>query len=64
MPAGHVFSKIELQLLIHLVPDRCGDRIIRRSLSFYITKLARLGGYLARTSDSPPGNKVMWSGLS
>jgi hypothetical protein len=33
-------------------------------LSFYITKLAKLGGYLARSGDSPPGNKVMWRGLS
>ena len=28
------------------------------------TKVARLGGYLARTNDSPPGNMVMWRGLS
>ena len=27
-------------------------------------KLARLGGYLARVSDPPPGNIVMWRGLS
>ena len=26
--------------------------------------MARLGGYLARASDSPPGNTVMWRGLS
>jgi len=26
-------------------------------------KLARLGGYLARASDPPPGNIVMWRGL-
>ncbi|CDM60188.1 hypothetical protein LPU83_pLPU83b_0193 (plasmid) [Rhizobium favelukesii] len=34
------------------------------SLNFYLTKLARLGGYLARTSDPPPGNTVVWRGLS
>ena len=33
-------------------------------LSSYITKVARLGGYLARASDGPPGNTVMWRGLS
>jgi len=64
MAAGHVFSETERQLLDHLVPDRPGDRTAKRSLSFYITKLARLGGYLARAGDSPPGNKVMWRGLS
>ena len=64
MPAGHVFSKTERQLLDHLVPDRAVDRTLKRPLSFYITKLARLGGYLARADDPPPGNKVMWRGLS
>lgn len=64
MPAGHMFSETERQLLDHLVPDRLADRPAKRSLSFYITKLARLGGYLARAHDPPPGNKVMWRGLS
>jgi len=26
--------------------------------------IARLGGYLARANDSPPGNMVIWRGLS
>src|SRR3954466_3911098 len=26
------------------------------ALAFYLTKLARLGGYLARAADPPPGN--------
>jgi len=30
----------------------------------YIVKLARLGGYLARAHDPPPGNTVIWRGLS
>ncbi len=63
--AGHVFSKTKRQLLDHLVPDHPVDRAVKKiSLSFYITKLARLGGYLARADDPPPGNKVMWRGLS
>ena len=36
----------------------------QRSLTTYLTKLARLGGYLARAHDPPPGNTVMWRGLS
>jgi hypothetical protein len=64
MPAGAVFSKTKRQLLDHLIPVRHADRAVSKSLSFYITKLARLGGYLARAGDPPPGNTVMWRGLS
>src|SRR5580658_1811990 len=32
-------------------------------LSTYLIRIARLGGYLARTHDGPPGNTVMWRGL-
>lgn len=35
-----------------------------RTLSAYLTKRARLGGYLAKSKDPPPGNMVMWRGLS
>ena len=30
----------------------------------YIIKIARLGGYLARTRDPAPSNIVMWRGLA
>lgn len=33
------------------------------TLGFYLIKLARFGGYLARASDPPPGNVVIWRGL-
>ncbi len=33
-------------------------------LRSYLLKIARLGGYLARASDPPPGNTVMWRGVS
>ncbi len=65
VPAGYVFSKTERQLLDHLVPDRPVNPARKKiSLSYYITKLARLCGYLALPGDSPPGNKAMWRGLS
>jgi hypothetical protein len=63
IPVSVVFSETERQLLDNLVPDLRTDHT-RRSLSTYIVKVARLGGYLARTSDPPPGNIVMWRGLS
>jgi hypothetical protein len=58
IPVSSVFSETERQLLHHLVPVRGIDRT-KRSLSTYIIKVARLGGYLARANDSPPGNIVM-----
>jgi hypothetical protein len=33
-------------------------------LCSYLMKIARLGGYLARAKDPPPGNLVMWRGMS
>jgi hypothetical protein len=63
-PAAAVFTPIERRLLDHLVPDREKDRAIRKSLPSYLTKVARLDGYLARATDPPPGNIVMWRGLS
>ena len=44
--------------------DTATIRRKRKTLSHYLTELARLGGYLARASDPPPGNTVMWRGLS
>ena len=47
--------------------DRMAGRTSDRSpptLSSYLTRIARLGGYLARASDPPPGNTVMWRGWS
>jgi hypothetical protein len=43
-----VLTSIELYLLDQLVPDRTGLVPPKSTLGFYITKLARLGGYLAR----------------
>jgi hypothetical protein len=58
-----VFTTLELRLLDALVRDSL-TRPRNRTLSAYLTKVAQLGGYLARTNDSPPGNMVMWRGLS
>lgn len=56
-------TKIEIRLLDHIVPDKSASAD-RNSISRYIIKIARLGGYLARASDPAPGNIVMWRGLS
>ena len=54
----------EIELLDHLVKDKSQKPLRRKTLSHYFTKIARLGGYLARANDPPPGNTVMWRGLS
>jgi hypothetical protein len=33
-------------------------------LSDYILLLAKLGGYIGRSSDPPPGNKIIWRGYN
>ena len=33
-------------------------------VTHYLNKVARLGGYLDCAKDPPPGNTVMWRGLS
>ena len=63
-PASVAFTETECQPVDHLVPDKPKSNSARNSLSYYIVKLARLGGYLARANDSPPGNIVMWRDLS
>jgi hypothetical protein len=50
-------------LLDELLPAKPGSHPVS-SITDYIVKLARLGGYLARTHDPPPGTTVIWSGLS
>jgi hypothetical protein len=52
----------EIAVLDRLVNDKPQAR--RKMLSHYLIKIARLGGYLARANDPPPGNTVMWRGLS
>ncbi|BBC03911.1 IS4 family transposase [Bradyrhizobium elkanii] len=54
----------EIELLDHLVKDRGANRSQRTTISHYVVKIARLGGYLARANDPPPGNTVIWRGLS
>ena len=57
------FTELELFLLDTLIRDKTADKPTK-SLGAYLIKLARLGGYLDRAHDPPPGNKVMWRGLT
>jgi len=57
-------TKEELEVLDALPNNRPNDNIQNKTLSYYLNKVARLGGYMGRTLDPPPGNIVMWRGLS
>lgn len=63
-PAKLALTKTEIRLLDHPIEDAGKGRSQAKTLCHYLTKIARLGGYLARASDPPPGNMVMWRGLS
>ena len=41
-------------------PPEAADRTVSR----YLVEVAKLGGYLARPNDPPPGNMVVWRGLT
>jgi hypothetical protein len=59
--AGLAFTPLEIQILQRLAPD---SQSRSRTLQSCLTQLARLGGYLNRAKDPPPGNMVMWRGMS
>jgi hypothetical protein len=59
---NEAFTELDQYLLDELLPDK-PTQSTYPSLAHYIVKLARLGGYLARAHDPPPGNTVIWRGL-
>ena len=63
-PPSIALTSLERRLLDRMVPDLKSSLSDKTLLSAYLTKVARLGGYLARAKDSPPGNTVMWRGLA
>jgi hypothetical protein len=62
-PPTIALTPSEITILDRLVNNSGNRRAKPNTLHLYLTKLARLGGYLARASDAPPGNTVVWRGL-
>jgi len=59
------FTRLEIDLLNRLSTARTqANARTTTSLNLCLKQLARLGGFLARARDGPPGNIVMWRGLS
>jgi Transposase DNA-binding len=63
-PPNIALTGTDIGILDDLVTDAGNRRCRKGTLAYYITKLARLGGYLARASDPPPGIVVIWRGLA
>ena len=61
-PAEVALTKTEIEILDRMVATPGPPT--RRVVSHYLVAIARLGGYLARAKDPPPGNMVLWRGLS
>ena len=56
------FTPLEIDLLSRLTNRR--SKTCAVTLRDCMTQLAKLGGYLARAGDGPPGNMVMWRGMT
>jgi hypothetical protein len=61
-PANVVFTETEIAILNQLAGNP--RQPAPQNVSNYILAIARLGGYLKRKNDGPPGNTVLWRGLS
>lgn len=59
---GAVFTKSEINILDKITIGK-KSKATKNTLSFYLLKREKLGGYLARANDSPPGNMIMWRGM-
>jgi len=66
-PAESALTKPEIELLDRLAARATPTGELRapqRTISHYLVQIAKLGGYLARAQDPPPGNLVLWRGLT
>jgi hypothetical protein len=62
LPATLVLTEVDILLLDRLVPP--ADDSYRGTVGDFLNWVARLGGYLNRRHDGPPGHTVLWRGLT
>jgi len=60
--ATAVFTETEIAILNRLGGDP--EQPPPQNVAHYLLAVAKLGGYLNRKNDGPPGNTVLWRGLS
>ena len=58
-----VFTETEMRVLDAKISNTGKIRDMPRSVERYVIMLARLGGYIGRRNDRPPGNEVIWRGM-
>jgi hypothetical protein len=63
-PPEVALTKTEILILDKLMKPKAREAPARRVIGEYLKKIARLGGYLARARDLPPGNALIWRGMS
>ena len=63
-PPDTVLTAAEVNALDRIDAARATPRLQQRTLADYLLQIAMLGGYLARNRDPPPGNMVVWRGLT
>jgi hypothetical protein len=61
-PPEVAFTPAEIAVLDHIAGGP--PLATERTIAHYLLAVAKLGGYLARTKDPPPGNMVVWRGLT
>jgi hypothetical protein len=61
-PAETVLTRPEIDVLDRLAGPAAPEAA--PTVGRYLSQIAKLGGYLARAKDPPPGNLVLWRGLS
>ena len=60
--ADKVFTETEIAILHQLTGNP--EQPAPWNIAHYLLAVAKLGGYLHRKNDGPPGNTVLWRGLS
>ncbi|HLO78534.1 MAG TPA: IS4 family transposase [Magnetospirillum sp.] len=63
-PPETALTPAEITILDRIIPPSSKPEQKMHTLAAYANRLARLGGYLNRSHDPPPGNLVMWRGIS
>jgi hypothetical protein len=65
-PPETVLTRPEIEVLGRMGggPTTAAPAPVKRTVGHYLVQIAKLGGYLARAQDPPPGNLVLWRGLA
>jgi len=59
-----ILTFAEISTLDQIDASRTRPRLRRPTLAAYVLQIAVLGGYFARKHDPPPGNMVVWRGMT